>query len=327
MQILTADIGGTNSRFALFEGSPLRLIAYKKFSSQETSFTDILQKVISDPSFITTPIDLFVLAIAGPVHTQQRVQPSNLPYPIAKEELQRICPHTIFINDCEAQAWSCLTTAVSDATLILQGNLPKTLDNNKIQHLYSEYPGRIGIIGSGTGLGMAVLEIHRTHHHVIPSEGGHTAFPFITKKEEAFAHFLCKKKNLNYIRGDDVVSGSGLAFLHEFLTNSHAPPHEITQLTDFAISETCIYVARFYARMCRSLALFNLTEQGIILTGGLAAKTPILVQHPAFKEEFIYAIGEHKKMLSNIPIWLNDNDTSGLWGAAYVGLQHLSTGT
>ena len=54
--------------------------------------------------------------------------------------------------------------------------------------------GPIGIIGAGTGLGMASL-IRDSHGSwlPLPAEGGHVIFPFIGKEEAAFQDFAARE--------------------------------------------------------------------------------------------------------------------------------------
>jgi glucokinase len=54
---------------------------------------------------------------------------------------------------------------------------------------------------------------------------------------------------------------------------------------------------------------------GLYLTGGVAARNPFLVDHDAFRAEFS-ACRYHEALLKRIPIFLNVNQESGLWGAA-----------
>lgn len=325
MYILAADIGGTYSRFALFKDNPLCLIHKEYISSHAPSFTTILQQIMSTSLFSSVPLDMCVLAIAGPIYNQETVKPSNLPYSIIKKDLLSFCKNILFINDFEAQAWSCLTESMSDAILLHPDTKHNSFHKNNNVFSFNNKSGRLGVIGAGTGLGMAVLELDMYGKaKVMTSEGGHSAFPFITNHELEFGNFLCQKKNLNYARLDDVLSGSGLTWLHLFLTQEQFKPEEITLKPEFIDSETHTYFSCFYARICRSLALFSLTQQGIVITGGLAKKCQILVNHPSFKKEFLNIEGEHKKILSQMPIWLNCNDTSGLWGAAQAGIIYSS---
>ena len=96
MHILAADIGGTYSRFALFKDNPLCLIHKEYISSYTTSFTTILQQIMSNSLFASVPLDMCVLAIAGPIDNQEIVKPSNIPYSIIKKDLLYFCKNIIF---------------------------------------------------------------------------------------------------------------------------------------------------------------------------------------------------------------------------------------
>jgi glucokinase len=154
---------------------------------------------------------------------------------------------------------------------------------------------------------------------VLPSEGGHAAFPFCAGEEQDFAVFLAAGRNLPYARGDDVVSGSGLVALHAFLEGHLLSAAELTGGSGFAASRTCRLFARFYARVCRGLALACLPAV-LLVTGGLAAKSPCLVLCEEFRREFLHIPGAHRDTLARIPVFLNTNQDAGLWGAAYAGL-------
>jgi glucokinase len=61
---------------------------------------------------------------------------------------------------------------------------------------------------------------------------------------------------------------------------------------------------------------------GVYLCGGVAAKNPLLVEHPAFLEEFRLS-PSHNDLLSGLPVLLNLNEDSGVFGAAIFGAQRL----
>jgi tetratricopeptide (TPR) repeat protein len=89
-------------------------------------------------------------------------------------------------------------------------------------------------------------------------------------------------------------------------------------------AETLEWMARFYGRICRNCALQYMAAGGIYITGGVAAKLPEIITHPAFKKTF----GKSETMaglLEKIPVFLNLNEESGLWGAAFYG-QNIITG-
>ena len=84
-------------------------------------------------------------------------------------------------------------------------------------------------------------------------------------------------------------------------------------------------MARFYARACRNYALQVLARGGVYIAGGVAAKAPVLVTHPEFEAEFRRS-PTMAHLLAKIPVFLNRNEESGLWGAALAGVQKLRTG-
>ena len=71
-------------------------------------------------------------------------------------------------------------------------------------------------------------------------------------------------------------------------------------------------------RFCRMAAL-ALLPQAVVLTGGVAEKSPALVRHEAFAREFLRERGGRKELLAGIPVWLNRHPQAGLWGAARAG--------
>ena len=54
----------------------------------------------------------------------------------------------------------------------------------------------------------------------------------------------------------------------------------------------------------------------------MAAKSPELLTHAAFAREFRTS-KTMGKLLETIPVFLIQDEASGLWGAAFFGLQHL----
>ncbi len=77
------------------------------------------------------------------------------------------------INDFLAQSYAVLTPLIKNGTLVKEGNLQNT--------------GMIGVIGPGTGLGKSFVAVGGSNKTFgFPSEGGHTAFPAVTKEEFSF---------------------------------------------------------------------------------------------------------------------------------------------
>ena len=123
------------------------------------------------------------------------------------------------------------------------------------------------------------------------------------------------------VHGDAIVSGSGLARLHTFLTGEELSPAGVAARLD-ASPRTAEWFARFYGRAARNYALAVMAQGGVMVTGGVAARTPALVEHPAFLAEFCNS-GAYASLLSGIPVSLNRNEDLGVFGAAAYGAQRL----
>jgi len=86
--------------------------------------------------------------------------------------------------------------------------------------------------------------------------------------------------------------------------------------------DTLAMFARFFGRACRQWALATLAQGGVYIAGGVAARNPGLVDNEHCTTEFL-ASETHGKLLSRIPVHLNANQDSGLFGAAMSGLLAL----
>ena len=313
--ILAADIGGTNSRFAHFQTdskSTLTLMETKWLSTTEAdSFAQLLEQLrSSDFSLPAEAADIAVIAVAGPVEQASYCAPPYIAWDIdlAHEEIANSFKQAVLINDFVAQAYACRSPVGQSARIILPGEIIAN--------------GTIGIIGAGTALGKAILvPLSSGEFLALPSEGGHGYFPFLSQEEFAFQQFYKEKSGQTHITGNLVVSGRGLGFIHWFLTGEALTPQEVTTRLN-ATSETLAWAAKFYGRTCRDYALDVLARGGLYIAGGVAARTPEMLTHENFSKEFLDSptMGH---LLATIPVFLMDNQDSGLWGAALHGRQLL----
>jgi len=316
--ILVADIGGTNSRFAHFHagvGSALELVETKWLSTSEAkSFDQMLEQLhSSDFSLPPDRADIAVIAVAGPVEHGSYCAPPYISWDIDFRRNQNVkLPHDVYlINDFVAQAYACRSPVGKSARPILPGEIVTD--------------GTIGVLGAGTALGKATLvPVSGNGFLALPSEGGHAYFPFISPREFSFQEFYQEKSGQQHITGNLVVSGHGLRYLHWFLSGEDLEPREVTaRLTPQ--SETLAWAAKFYGRVCRDYALEVLALGGLYIAGGVAARNPEILTHENFRNEFMGSptMGH---LLANIPVFLIDNQDSGLWGAAFLGQQILQQG-
>ena len=330
MDILAADIGGTESRFFRFScnGSEIAIKEGLVLSSGYYSFESLLGKIFScwpEDTESLKKVSLLIFAAAGPVK-EGHVDMTNASFRV-EEGPARVCfpgARCIVMNDFEAQAWACLSPAMREAELILPGRgVPRESAGFDTASL-SGLPGSgapVAVLGAGTGLGAAWLLPGRNKGEatrVLPSEGGHIPFPFEGEEENAFAAWLSPRLGGGPITAEHVLSGPGLARLYEFLCGKAEAPAVFTGKPGFADSACCGLYARFYGRFCRMAALAFL-PQAVVITGGVAGKSPALVRHGEFAREFFRAGGGQGALLAEIPVWLNRHPLAGLWGAARAG--------
>src|SRR5262245_47075706 len=113
--ILAGDIGGTNSRFALFEGRgrELSVVWKKTWPSRESGeFSELVQHALQESGGRPSAASF---GVAGPVR-EGRVQATNLPWTIDGAQLARQLglERVGLINDLEANAWGLEMLAPDD---------------------------------------------------------------------------------------------------------------------------------------------------------------------------------------------------------------------
>lgn len=304
---LAADIGGTNSRFALFEdlGDTMRLRCVERiFTSKTDSFNDLLCLLKEGSLGPDLPLcRAGALAVAGAVREGVRADPPNIPWTIdiRSTNLTGLPEKLILLNDFAAQAYAWKTAALAGAVTINAG--------------CPDVEGIMGVIGAGTGLGHGMLvPLPGGGFLALPSEAGHAAFAFVNQEEAEFEAFVRQQMKLDYVIAETVVSGLGLSLLHHFHFGERLPPERVAADMDHT-SPVSAWFARFYGRACRHFALNVLATGGMGVTGGVAAKNPGLVRHPEFLREFTDN-PSYQSLLQAIPVFLNTNEDSGLWGAA-----------
>lgn len=313
INILSADIGGTNSRFAHFTHSQALGLALKDTcwlnTTDARSFPDLLQMLgQARPNMSPEGFDVTCIAIAGPVSRRGTfAAPPFISWDIDlhKAGLKR----AVMINDFVAQAYACLSPAGRAAMEILAGE--------------PDVEGAVAVIGGGTGLGMsALIPDGKGGYVAMPSEGGHGAVAFIDPEECALQQCMQAALGPRFITGNDVLTGRGLQMLHRCLTGQALSPQEVSARALQHETPTLVQAARLYGRACRDLALTTLSTGGLFIAGGVVAKNPLLVQHEAFAQEF-HDSPKHSSILRRIPVKLITDEQSGLWGAAQRGLMEL----
>ena len=342
--LLAADIGGTNSRFALFalQDPPATLPDLQRDAdgpcpartrkdaggaaphlelvreqwlptASYNNFTELARDLrLPDGSpFVPPGTQSASLGIAGPVR-DGRCTPPNISWAIDAEEATATLgiPAVLLVNDFVAQGHACLLAALNERTRA-------ALDIAQV-HAGKNSAAPLALVGAGSGCGKAlVLPEARM---VLPSEGGHGEFPF-RREEEAFANLLRDSLG-EEITVEMPVSGEGLRRLFAFHCGEDLPPDAISARlnpprTD-AEHATLAWFARFYGRACRNFVLDTLALGGLYVTGGMAMRVPVL-EHPAFLESF-WDSAAMGGLLRDVSVFHIRSQQAGLWGAAAYGV-------
>lgn len=313
--LFAADIGGTTSRFGFFvlddgDLAPRASRTLRLPTAEASGFADLLSRAFAAaPEYAPDWCDAGVFAVAGAVRGGF-CRPPNIAWSLDAREAGALgIARATLLNDFTAQAYGSRSPVAANA-LTLQPGRP-------------DMPaGVAAVIGAGTGLGHCALVPDGEGGWIAaPSEAGHAGFPFVGREENAFGEHLRRALKLPFCHAEAVVSGAGLARLHAYVTGEDLPPAEVP--ARLAGSPRTVEVfARFYGRAARNYALSVLSLSGVMVTGGVAARSPELVEHPAFLAEFRNSLA-YGDVLSGMAVRLNRHEDMGLFGAALYGAQLL----
>jgi glucokinase len=300
--ILGGDLGGTKTLLALAEladGKP-RIVRQRRYASADyPDFDTLLGDFLSDAPSIETAC----FGLAGPTDGR-RARLTYLPWQLSAADIgQRFAIGNVHLANDFATAAHGLPLLAAEAIIPLQAGIPLS------------YAPRL-VIGAGTGLGVAGLIADSGHHRVIPGEGGHIGFSPQTEEQLALAQWLLRQRAR--VTTEDIVSGPGLARIHQFLGGASLPPEAIADAAihgkdPVAIATVNLWLACFGA-YAGDLALHWLARGGVYLAGGVAGKLMPHVDSSPFLKAFNDK-REHAQVAMDIPIQLVTDEELGLKGA------------
>jgi glucokinase len=301
--ILLADIGGTNSRFAIAgpDGRPEQIVIIDNDSadSLESAIDRYLAQTGARPGAA-------VLAIAGPTDGGEEVALTNRGWRFRRSALaQRFgFARLRVVNDFEAIAWALLRLDAADVRLLGRPLPPR--DGLKV------------VLGPGTGLGVAALVPVASHWHVVASEGGHASFgPQAADEIEVFARLGAEHGRVS---AETILSGPGLLRLLRAIdpqTACQAPEAVVAAALglDPAAQLAARLFVRLLGRFAGGLALTFKAVGGVYIAGGVASRLGLLLDEQLFRTAF-EAHPPYEKLLAAIPTLLMSRTEPGLLGCA-----------
>lgn len=314
MTAILADIGGTNTRVALADGTRLRDGSIAKFANAEfDSLEPILKRYLSEAGIPS--VEGACVAAAGPVR-HGVAEMTNLNWTIDHAQLTRATGATkvAILNDLQAQGQALGHIAPEFLRPIIAA--PSVPNASML------------VVGLGTGVNAAPVHNTPWGRVVPPSECGHVSMPIRTEQDLRLSRFLeTHGEHAHGFTGvEDVLAGRGLEHIHAFLSHEGGTPATLTSAEIMAAiaarDPLALDTARLYIRLLGStlgnLALTHLPYGGIFLIGGMSrAMTPHM--GPMGLADALCDKGRFADFLRAFPVWVVEDDFAALTGcAAYL---------
>ena len=311
---LVADIGGTNTRVALADGTVVRAASVARFSNADyPSLEPVLRQYLADAG--SPQLDGVCVAAAGPVRDGVAVM-TNLDWTIDAPLLVRAtgAGRTAILNDLQAQGHALGYIAPQFLRPLIAG------------------PQQAGaamlVVGVGTGMNAAPVHETPAGRVVAASECGHISMPVQTAQDFRLSQFVASygAQAHGFAGVEDVLAGRGLERVHAFVTSERGELETLKAADIMAAiaagDAAAVETARLYVHLLGSelgnLALIHLPFGGIYLIGGVArAMTPYMSElglTAAFRDK-----GRFAGFMEGFSVQVVEDDFAALTGcAAYL---------
>ena len=315
--ILAGDIGGTNTRLAVYDDA-LACV-------EEQSYTNAGRPGLEDALAEFGPrtgITAACFGVAGPV-AAGRVRLTNLDWVIESKGLAEyldLPPERVrLVNDLYAHGASTEAMGPADLEVLQPGEaVPR---------------GDRAVVMPGTGLGVGALTFDELagHHRPFASEGGHADFAPRDDQQDRLLRslrLLKRAKGDTSVSWEDCLSGPGLRNLYACLASPDRPdvgtaptPKRITDTA--ATDETAAAAVALFVRLLGQAAggygLTFLATGGVYLGGNIAAVLAAELSKGAFLSAFTgTGPPAMSAALARMPVLRMKPADTGLRGAAQV---------
>jgi len=320
MKVLCGDIGGTNTRLALFEvaGTVLEILEEETYKSRESPSLEIIVSEFLQKRRISAPLP-GCFGIAGPIK-EGICQATNLPWVVQLSKLvfELQTERVYLLNDLQANAYGILALHEDDFVVLNPGN--------------SAAKGNAAVISAGTGLGEAGLYWDGIQYRPFACEGGHASFSPGNELQVGLLRFLFKR--FGHVSWERVISGQGFLNIYEFLCEyrnftpskrlvdemQKGDPAAVVTKEGFSgrcqvCGEALDIFACLYGAEAGNLALKIMATGGVYIGGGIAPKIIEKLRGPHFMEGFLKK-GRMQDLLEGIPVKVILNDQAALFGTA-----------
>lgn len=309
---LVADIGGTNARFAIAQGSArtgFELDEVRRLKNEDFEDLRDAAHAYLESCSAERPKSACV-AVAGPISPGQ-IRLTNSTWKFSPEELARDLDFDMLlpVNDFAAQARGAPLTPPEELAALNAA----TADPN----------APCAVLGPGTGLGLGILIPRPDGMIVVPTEGGHAGFAPRTNEEVAVGRFIADE--YGFVSWERLLSGRGLVNIHRALCHLEGEPwpgHRPEDITQEALRDAesmsrrvCDLFCAILGAYAGDVAVLAGARGGVYLGGGILPKIRSLLEASAFEARFTRR-GPMTRYASAIPVSLILSDSAPLLGAA-----------
>jgi glucokinase len=307
---LLADIGGTYARFAL-EVAPGTFV--HKASIPCADYPDFYAAVTAYLAGVPLrPIRNGAVAIANPV-TGDRVRMTNYHWEFSIEQMRERLQfdNLVVVNDFTALA------------MALPGLLPH--QRRQVGGGQPVPDSVIGVIGSGSGLGVSGLIPAERGWIALGSEGGHASFSPRDEREVAILRYAWRRHP--HVSFERLLSGPGLELIHQALGERDGHPVEplpapkITRRALDGSDPLCVETLETFCSIlgtaAANLAVTQGALGGVYIGGGIVPRLGEYFDRSPFRPRFEDK-GRFSDYTKGIPTYVVTAEDATLMGASVI---------
>ncbi len=310
---LVADIGGTNTRIALFDSQGNSLRALGLYQNRDFACLEAVLARWLEEHPGARPREACI-AVAAPPDGDTATM-SNCSWSFSGRGLaaQFAWERVGLINDFQANAYALPWLQPEDCYDIHSGT--------------AEYP-RIAVLGPGTGLGGAILDTSLAQPLAVACEPGHMDLAPGDAEELELWRILMSQHRRIYT--ELLLSGPGLQHLYQgmaLLQGITAEPLRSEDITTRAVAgadplcrATLEKFCALLGAACADFVLASGAFGGLYLAGGILPRFPAFLQASAFLRRLADR-GPMREHLERMPVRVITHPYPGLLGAGHAPLR------
>lgn len=306
---LVADIGGTNTRVALAEGTRLLTETVRKYRNADyAGLETVLRTYIADEDDVDCKGAC--VALAGPVKDGRGTM-TNLDWEIDEATLARAtqAEKVSLLNDLQAQGHAI-------------GHLPDGSVRSLVDAPSGDAMATKLVIGVGTGFNIAPVFETPSGRFVPASEAGHANLPVRSEDELALIrHF---ETSHGFPAVEDMLSGRGFERVYAWLADAQGAPSEklaadimqgFEDGSDTLAREAAQMFVRMLGTVAGNLSLIQLPFGGVYFAGGVARAFSPHFADLGFLDAFRDK-GRFAGFMQNFGVHVIEDDFAALTGCA-----------